>query len=392
MGFSLAGFGAGFASKVSERIDEDRDRQEKLQDEARQLATKQRLARQSKRSQEKAIASEMIGSLKMLGFDDSTASNIASMGKGAGKIAISQATLALEKGIDPNTIWNMPSVKGDGGAADTAVIDSTIAEAAKPSKISDSSLEATSTEATPTADTDKEEEVLNREYGINTEVWAQLYEKPAKVETSYSARLAVISQEIARPKKSTDVEALQTERESLLNDLREMKAAERAEEGTETPSFTLGTISANVSEIRRGAMTRYGFELGIDGQIENLNDGNQHLADVASMEIASQLTARNKDINDPTMTNTAQAIRSSAVSGLKTHGNAVRNDPKRSNSIQQVPNVQDFVAAAEQRQYSAGQVVQTTGKDGSPMFIVYTGINDVKTGMPFIVLSSQEGM
>jgi uncharacterized protein with von Willebrand factor type A (vWA) domain len=390
MGFSLAGFGAGFAAKATERLDEERVRSEKLQDEARQVATRQRLAKQAKREQEKALAEEMVGSLKMLGFDDETASSIAGMGKGAGQVAITQGTLALEKGIDPNTLWNMSSVQGDGSVADNAVINDTIA-AATPSAITDSSLEATSTETTATEGKAKDD-ILTREFGINTEVWESLYKKPEKIESSYSARLAVISQKIARPTKDTDVEALASEREDLLADLREMKAAERAEEGTESPSFTLGTISANVSEIRRGAMTRYGFDLGIDGQIENLNDGNQHLADIASMEIASQLTARNKDINDPTMANTAQAINSSAISGLKTHGNAVRKDPKRSASVQQVPNVADFAAAAEQRQYSPGQVIQTTGNDGNPMFIVYTGINDIKTGMPFIVLSNQEGM
>ena len=41
MAFSLQGFGAGFASTLTQRINEDRIRQERIQDEARTIATKQ---------------------------------------------------------------------------------------------------------------------------------------------------------------------------------------------------------------------------------------------------------------------------------------------------------------------------------------------------------------
>ena len=380
MAFSLAGFGAGFASKASDRIDEERVRSEKLQDEARTIATQQRLRKQAKRDTEKALAEEMIGTLKMLGYSDSNAAQIASNGKGAGQIAIDAAQQGLAKGVDANTIFNFSSVSGDGSAADQEVVNSTI-EAASPKDIGD--LNATSDAATAKTNDD----VLTREFGINLDVWKNLYAEPEKIETSYSSRLAVISQKIARPTKDTNIDALKAEQKSLLADLATMKDAERAEEGTTTPSFTLGTISANVSEIRRGALTKFGFKIGLDDSIENLNDGNQHLADVASMEISYQLNQRNLGIQDPNMANTSAAIRSTALSGLKSYGYDIVNDEVKAANIIKVPEETDFADAVAQGQYKAGQVVQTTGKDGGPMLVVYTGVEDFTTGMPFIVLS-----
>ena len=380
MAFSLAGFGAGFASKASERIDEERVRSEKLQDEARQIATRQRLSKQAKRDTEKALAEEMVGTLKMLGYSDANAAQIASNGKGAGAIAIEAAQKGLAKGVDANTIFNFSSVSGDGSSGDQEIVNSTI-EAASPKDMGD--LNGTSEAVATKTDTD----ILSREFGINTDVWKNLYAEPEKIETSYSARLAVISQKLARPTKDVNVDDLKSEQTKLLADLKAMKEAERAEEGTTTPSFTLGTISANVSEIRRGALTKFGFKIGINDTIENLNDGNQHLADVASMEIAYQLSQRNLGIQDPNMANTSAAIRSTALSGLKSYGYDIVNDEVKAANIIMVPEEDDFADAVAQGQYKAGQVVQTTGKDGGPMLVVYTGVEDFTTGMPFIVLS-----
>jgi hypothetical protein len=380
MAFNLGAFGAGFANKLTDRLDEERVRSEKLQDEARTAATRQRLAKQAKRDAKQAAADEMIGTLKMLGYSDENASSIASNGVGAGQIAIDAAQKGLAKGVDANTIFNFSSVSGNMDTEDQDVLNSTI-DAASPKAIGD--LSATS-EAT-TAKTD--DNILSREFGINTDVWKSLYAEPEKIETSYSSRLAVISQKISRPTKDTDVEALKAEQKSLLVDLAAMKEAERAKEGTETPSFTLGTISANVSEIRRGALTKFGFKIGLNDELTNLTDGNQHLADVASMEISYQLNQRNEGINDPNMANTAAAIRATALSSLKGYGYDIVNDVTKAADIIKVPKNTDFAEAVEQSQYKVGQVVETTNKDGGPMFVVYTGVEDFTTGMPFIVLS-----
>jgi hypothetical protein len=99
MAFNLAGFGAGFAGKLSERLDEDRVRAEKLIDENRQIATRQRLAKQAQRDQEKKIAEEMLGTLKALGLSDDQAANVVGQGKGSFKVHETLGLKALEKGV-----------------------------------------------------------------------------------------------------------------------------------------------------------------------------------------------------------------------------------------------------------------------------------------------------
>lgn len=383
MAFNLAGFGAGFAGKLSERLDEDRVRAEKLIDENRQIATRQRLAKQAQRDQEKKIAEEYLGAFKALGLSDEQAAQLAAQGKTAGDMYLQWGQKALENGDDFSTLFNFSSVKGDGSTQDGEVINSTIDATATPPAIG--SLEATSEAKTVTPQSN---DVLKREFGIDIKAVASLYPKPGPKEKTFSGRLFTISNKLANPTKDTDVEALKAEQKQLLADLSAMKEAERAEEGTTTPSFTLGTISSNVSEIRRGALTKFGFKIGLNDELTNLNDGNQHLADVASMEISYQLNQRNQGINDPNMANTADAIRTTALSGLRSYGNDIISDETKSAKITVVPQAADFAAATEQGQYSPGQVVQTTNPNtNEAMYVVYTGVPDYKTGMPFIILS-----
>jgi hypothetical protein len=271
--------------------------------------------------------------------------------------------------------------------SDKGVVSETVGSVAAPAQATTPEGLGEITEAAETGKPAKDD-VLSREFGINVDVWKNLYAEPDKIETSYSGRLAVISQKLARPTKDTNVDALKSEQQQLLADLATMKEAERAKEGTTTPSFTLGTISANVSEIRRGALTKFGFKIGLNDELTNLNDGNQHLADVASMEISYQLNQRNQGISDPNMANTADAIRTTALSGLRSYGNDIISDETKSAKITVVPQAADFAAATEQGQYSPGQVVQTTNPNtNEAMYVVYTGVPDYKTGMPFIVLS-----
>jgi len=380
MAFSLAGFGAGFASKASERIDEERVRSEKLQDEARQIATRQRLSKQAKRDQKKALAEEYFGAFKALGLSDSQAAELAGQGKTAGDMYLQWGQKALENGDDFSELFNFSSVKGDGSAEDGEVINSTIDATATPAPIG--SLEATSVTSVTEPESD---DILSREFGINTKVLSSYYPKPGPKEKTFSGRLFTISNKLANPTKDTDVGALKAEQRQLLDDLGNMKDAERAAEGKVTPSFTIGTISANVSEIRRTALMDVGFKIGLNDSIENLNDGNQHLADVASMEIAYQLTQRNLAIQDPNMINTADGIRSSAIIGLKEYTNEViRESPDKIVKVAK----KDVDSLVEQGQYSPGQVIQVTQENGAPVYILYTGVRDFKTGELVVVIGA----
>jgi|TARA_R110000744_G_scaffold5674_1_gene20154 hypothetical protein len=385
MAFNIGAFGAGFANKLSSRIDEERVRSEELQDETRREATQVRLRNQAKRDAKKATAEEYLGAFKALGLSDAQAAELAAQGKTAGDMYLKWGQKALENGDDVSELFKFSSVKGDGSAEDGEVINSTIDATATPGPIG--SLEATS-EANTTAP--EGGDILLREFGINTKVVAGYYPKPGPKEKTFSGRLFTISNKLSDATENTDVTALKAEQTQLLADLKAMKDAERAEAGTTTPSFTLGTISANVSEIRRGALAKYGFKISLEDEIENLTDGNQHLEDVATIEIAYQLQQRNLGINDPNMNNTAAALHTTALSRLKSYGFDMINDATKATKIVNVPTASTFASDVVEGKYKAGQVVQTTNDSGQPKYVVYTGIPDFKTGMPFIIISGGE--
>lgn len=387
MGFNFTALLGGMASGLSEQIEKEEFRMEKAADRAYTRSEQERLARRSKREKEQLIAKETMGMLTSLGYSEDVASEILKKGNTASQWWIAQGTEAVKKGLDPNALVNLPSISGNLDESDKNIVSDTIGSVAAPAQ-------ATTPEGlgeiTKAAETGKpaENNVLSREFGINVEAIASLYPVPGPKETTFSGRLFTISNKLGSPTKDTNVEALKAEQAQLLADLSAMKEAERAKEGTTTPSFTLGTISANVSEIRRGALTKFGFKIGLNDELTNLNDGNQHLADVASMEISYQLNQRNQGISDPNMANTADAIRTTALSGLRSYGNDIISDETKSAKITVVPQAADFAAATEQGQYSPGQVVQTTNPNtNEAMYVVYTGVPDYKTGMPFIVLS-----
>lgn len=387
MAFNFTALLGGMASGLSEQIEKEEFRMEKAADRAYTRSEQERLARRSKREKEQLIAKETMGMLTSLGYSEDVAAEILKKGNTASQWWITQGTEALKKGMDPNTLVNFPGMSGTLDESDKNVVSETVGSVAAPAQATTPEGLGEITEAAETGKPAKDD-VLSREFGINVDVWKNLYAEPDKIETSYSGRLAVISQKLARPTKDTNVDALKSEQQQLLADLATMKEAERAKEGTTTPSFTLGTISANVSEIRRGALTKFGFKIGLNDELTNLNDGNQHLADVASMEISYQLNQRNQGISDPNMANTADAIRTTALSGLRSYGNDIISDETKSAKITVVPQAADFAAATEQGQYSPGQVVQTTNPNtNEAMYVVYTGVPDYKTGMPFIVLS-----
>jgi len=216
--------------------------------------------------------------------------------------------------------------------------------------------------------------------GFDPEMVAGLFAKPDKIESSYSARLAVISQKLAQNPDRSDADSLKSEQTQLYADLRKMKAAEREEKGTVTPTFDLGSITSNTNEIRRGQLNRYGFEVGIDGSLKNVTEGTMYKADLAELEVANQLNIRNKGIEDPNMQLAAQGVRESAVRNLNEYGlNIFYNQKDR---LQDAPTNEAFATSMSRGEYRQGQVVTVGNK-----IILYTGVPDYRTGQPFIVLT-----
>lgn len=365
MALSLSGIVGGFSQKLTERIEEEEERAERLAEQQRQEASRLRVARESERRKRQGILDESAGLLKALGYSDSQVEGILEQGVLASEFYIDAGKKAAVKGIDPRTIVNFST--DEEGKIDQAKVTETIESADTPELGALTESAGSTTVGIGGGGTGT----------MNLETIRNLYAEPDKVETSFSARLAVISQKLARNPNRSDAEALKNEQQSILADLRTMKEAEREQKGSESPSFTVGSVTANINEIRGGAYRRFGFKVGLDGTIEGIDDGNQHLADIAEMNVASQLTTRNSGINDPLMSNAVKGIYDSAYNNLADYAFDTYNNNRE--KVTQVPSAEEFAQGLQSRQYRIGDVIQ----QGNNLF-VYTGITDPVTNQPFV--------
>ena len=375
MAFNFTALLGGMASGLSERIDIEEAKLEKAADRAYTRSEQERLARRAKREKEKLIAEETMGMLTSLGYSEDNAAAILKKGNVASQWWITQGTEALKKGMDPNTLANFPGMSGTFNEADKNTVTETVnavptaATAATPEGL------GSITEAAESGTVD-----IADGFTLNLDAMRRLYGVPEKTESSFSARLAVISQNLARKPNDPKVDQWKAEQAQLLSDLRTMKEQERDNTGKTGPSFDAGSITSHVNEIRRGALNRYGFEVGIDGGIKNMEEGNRHYADIAELNVASQLNQRNTGIDDPVMNHTADGIRNAAIANLTDYGYSVKNKGGAGTPIDNA----SFVEGVKSGKFRSGQVVTVGTK-----VIVYTGVADYKTGNPFIILNPE---
>lgn len=393
MAFNLGGILAGASDAIVRRIEDEEERQEKLADEERSIATRQRLARETERRKKQAVLDETAGMMAMLGYDENTIQSILEKGTSAAQFAVTAGQTAMQKGVDPNTIWNFST--NEAGETDMDAVTETI-EAAAPTRVGD--IEATSEEA-PDLPTGTMSGGV-----VNLEVYQNLFADPKPVEKSIDGALTRIGLKMARTNDPDEIAQLEKEEEVLLKRLANRKAAEKTEDGTTTPSLTASTVNTMERNVRSKTLQQFKFKLGVDDEIENMTDGNRHLFHVSEIATAKELNARNKDINDPYLKVTAQTVRASAVEQLESYGydklneygqaqenlralTAQNADTQTINAAQKaLDNINYFqhdMATAKQkmnaRSYKIGDVVNVEGE-----LFVYTGVIDYVTGKPLI--------
>lgn len=379
MAFNLGAFVGGASRQLVADIEREEDYALKMKQISETEAMRQRSARASQRRKKKIITEETMGMLTALGYSPENAASITKQGNTAAAWWIDNGTEAVKKGMDPNTLGNFPAMSGSFDSDDQKTFSETVASGsvAKPAEVAGISADVSVESDTSVTVSDG--------FSINPQAMTRLYGAPEKVESSFSARLAVLSQNLARKPNDSKVEQWKSEQTKLLNDLRTMKENEREESGVVTPSFDTGTITSHVNEIRRGALNRYGFEVGIDGAISNMTDGNRHLSDIAELNVAGQLSQRNNGIDDPNMNNTADGIRSAAIDNMTDYAYDIYQNKKDSNLLITVGTDKEFEDGVNNNSYRAGQVIVSDG-----LIIMYTGVKDYQTGNKFIVLSGNQ--
>jgi len=255
MAFSLAGFGAGFASKAASRLDEERVRSEKLQDEARQIATRQRIAKQAKRDQEKALAEEMMGTLTALGLSEEQAGNVVKQGKGSFKVHETLGLKALEQGVPFSDLLS--------------VTNNEVTEA-------ETTLETATAAPVKAA-------------GIGSGYWnnenvAALYGKVPDKAVSLDLQIARNAREqltlIQAPPSASNTEKLNTLKEAeqfLLQKHAALAASSREDSDTGAPVTvtTRKTLEDLITKNHALESTKYGFGWDAEAQMEIAFSGNE---------------------------------------------------------------------------------------------------------------------
>jgi len=376
MAFNLGAFVGGASRQIVSDIEREEEYALKMKQISETEAMRQRSARASERRKKKIITEETMGMLTALGFSPENAAAIVKQGNTAASWWIENGTESLKKGKDPNTLVSFPSMSGSFNSEDQSTFSETVAEGAvaKPAEVPGISADVSTTD-----DTDI---TISDGFSINPTAMQDLYGVPDKIESSFSARLSVLSQKLARNPNDSKADQWKSEQAKLLKDLGAMKDAEREATGRVTPSFDLGAVTSHVNEIRRGALNRYGFEVGINGEITNMTEGSRQLADIAELNVAGQLAKRNEPIGDPIMDTVAEGIYNAARENLTEYAYNIYQNKKDSKLLITVGSDKEFEDGISSNSYRAGQVIVSDG-----LVIMYTGVKDYKTGKKFIVLN-----
>ena len=376
MAFNLGAFVGGASKQIVEDIEREEEYALKMKQISETEAMRQRSARASERRKEKIITEETMGMLTALGYSPENAAAIVKQGNTAASWWIENGTEAVKKGMNPNTLGDFPSMSGSFNDEDQNTFSETVeaAAVAKPAEVAGISADLSTT--------DDGDITVADGFTINATAMKNLYGVPDEIESSFSARLAVLSQKLARKPNDSNAEQWKSEQAKLLKDLGAMKDAEREETGKVTPSFDLGAVTSHVNEIRRGALNRYGFEVGINGEITNMTEGSRQLADIAELNVAGQLAKRNEPIGDPIMDTVAEGIYNAARENLTEYAFNIYQNKKDSKLLITVGSDKEFEDGINSNSYRAGQVIVSDG-----LVIMYTGVKDYKTGNKFVVLS-----
>jgi hypothetical protein len=366
MAFSLQGFGAGFASKMSQRLDEDRIRQEKLQDEARQQATRVRLAKQAEREKEKKVAEELTGSLSVY-FSPEEVDAIMQRGVGAAKEALVLGQGAAAKGMSASPLINLPSSTlstEESTEFATEVINKK--EDLPTITTSAMDLEKTGTETPPTQKTG----LFNLDYYGS--IMAPADEEQASLDSAYA--IAVQKSITGKTKEIRD--KYTNLAEQYLEKIKEKDAAVKGE-GNESSPFSKESISTIEKQARKFALEENNFTVDIEGRIQQQIGDMIPEYNLAMIQAANQMRIKTTGKDGLPMSYQANELQKdyvrNAISKIKSYAkNTVANPTETSierlkHESQPIP-VNQMYENAEAGQYRIGDIILVTETvDGVPV-------------------------
>ena len=385
MAFSLAGFGAGFASKAASRLDEERVRSEKLQDEARQNATRQRLAKQAKRDQEKALAEEMASQLSLY-FSPEQASAIMGKGLGAAKEALRMSGDLVSKGYSPQPLFNLSSAT-DMSDEDSSEMTSAVASSPQPIGTVTQASQKTDLEATSTSSNS----FVNLDYYLSSM-------KPADDEqATLDAAYAVAVQKSINGKTAEIRDKQARYAAELLTQIKKKDAALNTDEEGASSPFSKSTIDTMLKTQMKLALQENDFSVDLEGRLAEKIGGRVAQYNVSVIQANTNLrilntgednTPMSTQLNVLTKDNVANAVKKIQLDARKQHssdsqGGIADRRVNMDSPFERYVNDADgkevdmLQVNAKKGMYKIGDIVYTTVlENGVPItrLQVYTGI------------------
>ena len=375
MAFSLQGFGAGFASKLSQRLDEDRIRQEQLQDEARREATRVRLAKQAQREKEKKVAEELTGSLSVY-FSPEEVDAIMQRGVGAAKEALVLGQGAAAKGMSASPLINLPSSTLSTEES-TEFANEVISKKEDLPTITTSAmdLEKTDTETPPTQKTG----LFNLDYYGS--IMAPADEEQASLDSAY----AIAVQKSITGKTKAIRDKYTNLAEQYLEKIREKDAAVKGE-GDESSPFSKESLTTIEKQARKDALEENNFNVDLEGRLLQKVGDNVPEYNVAMMQAAARMRIKTTGEDGQPMSYQAHQLQkdyvTNAINKLQLYArNTVQNptetSKKRLKHESQPIQVNQMNENAMAGQYRIGDIVLVTETvDGVPItrIKIYTGM------------------
>tara|TARA_R110001606_G_scaffold32128_2_gene97647 strand:- start:197 stop:1471 length:1275 start_codon:yes stop_codon:yes gene_type:complete len=327
MAFNLMAFAGGAARGLSERLDDEERKYEKLQDEARTRAEQQRLSRKASRERKKLLAEESINSLVFMGYSAKQAADITSKGKMAVSESVRYAGIARDRGQDISTFYNIagtPEAVGQTlNVSDVAGISTGTPPISGAGITTGTPPVSGGTAGTAGSAVQQTRSALGFD---NTRLSSLLKpELEDKIQSSLDSAYAVAVQKEMR---ATDPEEIAKHKADATAILERMKATE--DEKDTGRLFSEGTITAAVKTARMEAHKAQDFNVGKEGEIIGGISGKIAEYNTAELTAARSLYALNmnpatKQPQDMMMHNTVVQMTQSATSKISQYGRRIAN-------------------------------------------------------------------
>ena len=398
MAFNVMSFLGGAAGAGSKFLDDkaaskERDRLTKQQQQW-QIATEGRQdarTRKLKREERSRQTDELAGLLESLNYDPNNIKSIMSRGNTAAQFWVETGKDALALGEDPNSL-----LKTAGGTdprsqeVATQTIDE-IKVPEVPAVINDSQTNDAIPTSDDTTDTNETSVALADGFTINVDAWSNMFGAPEPEAKTANARLTWISRQVAKNPNHKSRPTWEIERARLLLDIADVAEAGREKDGKGGDGFGLGTVVANINEVRRGSLTKQNFKVGIDNAIIDAKAGDLWKASLADLDVAKELTTRNSGVQSEGMKYAIKGIHESAVSELAQYGwekyyaqnsrtipanqeGQPDRDNKNFGTMKTAQSIEEFEKNANGRMYRAGDPVKVMVEGGGFILVMYTGI------------------